>query len=399
MCCPHDHAFVTNQDPDYEDYTSPPSCQSKEGGLHFDPVSWDQKKKKFLKTWEKNKHFLIVGQNHVPENSTLNFFSECPAGLTFAPTDLGTFRILRNGKLEGKNITNPQTIERETKIWNSENFCVVFSILPDYDSYSENDSSSSENSDIKELNDNDPYMDFDFTYMTCYEEEISWCEQFTSIFYSIALSISTVFLIITLLIYVVYINEVGPCKINPLFSKITIGFITNLTICFIFNVLMLTTKKRDERLETLACILFGYLVMYFSLAFFFWINSMSFNIWRKFTSMESPSWNDESKKFWKYFAYAQGMPLLITSITAIVDASGDSDGTPENRLYHPNMGTYACFLGAALNQSYFLRPEFIYYHIFIVFLQIANMVFLGITIYSIYRGWQTRAKLLIVSGK
>ena len=295
-------------------------------------------------------------------------------------------------------------MEKETKIWNSENFCVVFMKPLEY-YYDYDNDTSSEDTDNKSVDVDDPYSIFDFTYMTCYEEKISWCEQFINTFHPIILSISTVFLIITLLVYVVYVYDDGLCKINPLFSKITIGFITNLTIFFIVIIDNYSHMRDGERRETFPCILSGYLVLYFSLAFFFWINTMSFNIWMKFTfmSMQSPCNEEGCKKFWKYFAYAQGMPLLITIITAIVDATGNADGNEENLIHHPNMGMYSCFLGAVATpstpQSYFGRPEFIYYHVFIMLLQIANMFFLGITVHSIYKGWKNEAKMQKHSGK
>jgi hypothetical protein len=238
MCCPHGHAFDNNPDYDYDDYNSPPRvCKKKDGGLNYDPVLWDHNDKVFLKTWERNKNFLIVGAKLNPENATGSLSFECPAvpdqkqetGLTFAPMDLGTFRILINGKLQGKDITNPKTKEKDTKRWNSENYCVVFAIDPDYSMDTENDTSAN-NTDSKELIVTDPFADFEFTYMICHEETISWCEQFTTTFHPILLSISTVFLIITL---IVYVCEDTLRKTNPLFRKITIGFISNLTICFI----------------------------------------------------------------------------------------------------------------------------------------------------------------------
>ena len=131
---------------------------------------------------------------------------------------------------------------------------------------------------------------------------------------------------------------------------------------------------------------------------------MSFNIWLKFTlmSMRSPSGKEENKKFKKYFLYAQGMPLLITVITAIVDATAPRDGNAENSLHYPNMGVYSCFLGAVKTpeeQSYFGQPEFLYFQVFIMILQIANMIFLGITINTLLKGWKNQAQLLKESGK
>ena len=189
---------------------------------------------------------------------------------------------------------------------------------PDYDDGMENETSSN----VSETrNGTDPYVDFDFTFMTCHDEGQSWCERFTSTSHTVLLSLSTIFLIITLLVYVC---EDTLRRTNPLFSKITIGFISNLIICFIVLIDNYLQSLEEERRETVPCILSGYMLLYSFLAFFFWINTMSFNIWLKFTrmSMQSPSKEEENKKFWKYVVYAQGMPLLIVVVTAIVDANG-----------------------------------------------------------------------------
>merc|ERR1711970_1679866 len=110
---------------------------------------------------------------------------------------------------------------------------------------------------------------------------------------------------------------------------------------------------------------------------------MSFNIWLKFSrmSMQSPSKEEENKKFWMYFSYAQGTPLLVVIITAIIDATGE--GKPESLIHYPNMGKYSCGLGAiktSEHQIYLGDPKFIYFQLFTTILQIANMAFLGITI-------------------
>jgi len=205
-------------------------------------------------------------------------------------------------------------------------------------------------------------------------------------------------------------------RTNPLFSKITIGFISNLIICFIILIdnYQQSLDFSEEKRETMPCIISGYMLQYFFLGFFFWINTMSFNIWSKFTrmSMQSPSKEEENKKFWKYFAYAQGTPLLIVIITAIVDATAKGNAESlkqyasfefeESIIHYPNMGKYKCWLGSikpSLKQSYLGRPEFIYFQLFTTILQISNMAFLGITIKSLYAGWQNQAKLQKIMGK
>ena len=131
MCCPHGHAFPNNPDVDYDDPDSPFSlCEKKEGGLSYDPVLWDHNDKVFLDNWKKNKHFIIVGAKMIPEDKIVSHSFECPPvpnnvlneGLIRAPTDLGTFRVLINGKIEGKDILNMGTDAKETKRWKTDSF-------------------------------------------------------------------------------------------------------------------------------------------------------------------------------------------------------------------------------------------------------------------------------------
>ena len=401
MCCPHGHAFEKNPEFDSYDYNSHShKCKKIEGGLSYNPVLWDHNDNVFLDNWKKDMNFLIVGQKNLQEKESHSF--ECPKvpdgtnHLTFEGQTNGTFRILINGKLEGKDITwvdENNIPQKETKRWSSDSFCVIYTNSEDfYDYDAEIDTAE------------DQYSRFEFTFMTCLADQPTWCDKTIATFHSVCLSISVIFLIVTLLVYVC---EDSLRRTNPLFSKITIGFISNLIICFIINIDNYRRNQdfSDERRETMPCIISGYMLQYFFLGFFFWINTMSFNIWLKFTrmSMQSPSKEEENKKFWKYFAYAQGTPLLIVIITAIVDATAKGPpGDDISLMHYPNMGKYRCWLGAikqSYKENYLGRPEFIYFQLFMTMLQIANMSFLGITIKSLYAGWQNQAKLQKIMGK
>ena len=127
LCCPHGYAFLDNPDYDDEDYdySIPPKiCKKKEDGLNYNPTLWDHNDKVFLENWEKNEDFLLVGPKLIPENASISHSFECPkdtekkeaGGLTFAATDLGTFHILINGKLQGKDITNTMTKEDDKSL-------------------------------------------------------------------------------------------------------------------------------------------------------------------------------------------------------------------------------------------------------------------------------------------
>jgi len=53
------------------------------------------------------------------------------------------------------------------------------------------------------------------------------------------------------------------------------------------------------------------------------------------------------------------------------------------------MGIYRCFLGAQYTQparSYFVQPDFIYFHSVIILLQVSNLLLLALTIAHLVRG-------------
>ena len=69
-------------------------------------------------------------------------------------------------------------------------------------------------------------------------------------------------------------------------------------------------------------------------------------------------------------------PLVICSITAIVDAS--SVGLNHHDLLsYPEMGVFSCFLGSARtngNLNFFQRPEFLYLGLWVICLMLGFVV-------------------------
>ena len=168
---------------------------------------------------------------------------------------------------------------------------------------------------------------------------------------------------------------------ETLVGKITVGFILNLACCFIIitDTYVRDSDKSYDRRETLSCIISGYLIMYFFHAFFFWLNAMAFHIWLPLTPCKVPFANiSEKRRFMLCLVYAQGLPLIICSITAGVDAAGAGKPSSELQLY-PEMGVYSCFLGSqktSADKSYFSTPVFLYHQSVLILVQISNLVFL-----------------------
>jgi len=73
----------------------------------------------------------------------------------------------------------------------------------------------------------------------------------------------------------------------------------------------------------------------------------------------------DQKMYARYFSYAQGLPLVIVMITAIVDArTREVIDDVTDDAYLPNMGVYDCFLGDQKRDpkpSYFSTAKFLYF--------------------------------------
>ena len=218
------------------------------------------------------------------------------------------------------------------------------------------------------------------------------------IFYPTAILISSVFLFLTLIAYL--INQ---DLRKPLFGKITLGFIINnfaAYVCLSFRYLSKTFSS-SVSLNSLPCVMVGHIIFYTFTSLMFWINAMAANIFFKFSSLHSPSEN-ESFKFKFYILYAQGIPLLLSTFIALMDRYGQCD------WILPNMGSAQCFLGSPWGvhwattydtplerlKASFFTSEFVYFHSIFLLLQTTNIVFFLLTIYHLVNHWRMAGNVL-----
>ena len=122
--------------------------------------------------------------------------------LTAATSEMGIFKVLTNGMLQGTKMLDVDGNRTRTQVWNFEEYCVVYT--KNYN----NEEISQELSDISTPTTSAektsaPDEGFEFSYMFCEKDERirSWCETFTLTLNPILLSISIIFLSITLIIY------------------------------------------------------------------------------------------------------------------------------------------------------------------------------------------------------
>jgi len=364
LCCAHGHAMVHGE---LED-----QCQSHPAGAALSAETkqqvWDPDEMRML-NWERNRHYIL----EAPQQSSQSF--SCPKNKKdslvrlWAEQDQGKYRLQKDGSLQGLNLPDYASEDGsavKNESWASGHFCIVVGSPPDYDY----DGSGSEEED--ELVE---------TFMTCYDTEpYNWCTEFTNYFHPIAIIISILFLLMTLAAY-----AAEKSLREHLHGKMTVVFLGNLTICFI--VVALSWFQVAE-VDSGGCVLSGYLIQYFFLAFFFCLNAIAINTYLPF-SMISATFQkvSETGRLVGFLIYAQGLPFLICAITAVIDATGPAPQS--ERLTRPNMGVYRCFLGAQYTQptrSYFVQPDFIYFHSVIILLQVSNLVLLALTIAHLVRG-------------
>ena len=353
LCCPHGEVFLQNPNWDYTDYTSQAFiCTTAErmedAKVNFTTQIRDSESDAMLE-WEEARHYVLVG--HTP---SFDCGTEYNGQAVF---DHGKFHVMSNGSLRGSElyVDDPMSNATEIRFYKPEEYCLVIGALPDYSDYS-----------YTESTDGLDYLDYSSpaplrqTFMYCLEhEKLTWEQTFNAVFHPTALSISNVFLILTLIIYIIdeHLRE-------SLMGKLTIGFIVNLICVFIVltDNFIKDSDPRSDRRETIPCLLSGYFILYFFHAYFLWINSMAIHIWMSFTNIISVTASD-SKKFMIAMIYSQGLPVLLCILTAIIDNAPTAKTKAENP-YYPEIGVYSCYLGSRYKlvegTSYFQTPIFIY---------------------------------------
>jgi len=121
------------------------------------------------------------------------------------------------------------------------------------------------------------------------------------------------------------------------------------------------------------------------MGFFFWTNAMAFNIAKTFSSFKNSRGSQGlgSKRLIFYLLYAEGIPVVITIITVLLDFYGPCDAIL------PNMGKVQCFFGVEHNSvmSFFHTSEFLYHYLIICVIIIINFICFLVTGISLIKHW------------
>ena len=134
-----------------------------------------------------------------------------------------------------------------------------------------------------------------------------------------------------------------PTLRSSMFGYMKISFLISISSFFIFMTAMAYGGLSLILDHPLICRFIGYLTNFLFLASFFWLNTMSFDIWRTFSNMRAYGSmihriRSKRRRIVQYTFYAWGLPALITLVSLIVDLS-----PMELILPRPDHGTRTCF--------------------------------------------------------
>jgi len=225
-----------------------------------------------------------------------------------------------------------------------------------------------------------------YTYLLCYEEETEVEKEqrkLTGMLYPGAILVSAFFTLITIICYL----TVGGLR-KTLFSKITLGFLINVFLCYLLLGISYNFQLRDDYqdfLGSISCKILGYIIHHTFIAFFFWMTAMAFNIAKSLSVMKIVRNNKSSlKSFLVNFLYAQGIPTVITILTVLMDL------IQPNGILLPNIGEFSCFVGSEYDhqKSFFETSEFIYFYLIVILLITFNVICFLATAFNLSRHWQ-----------
>ncbi|XP_025409388.1 G-protein coupled receptor Mth2-like [Sipha flava] len=166
----------------------------------------------------------------------------------------------------------------------------------------------------------------------------------SKIYNIVALIISLPFLFVTLLVYALIV------ELQNLHGKSLMCYTATLIVAFTSLIIDRFINSIDQYF----CILMGVFIQFFSLASFFWLNIMCFDLWWTFSGFRLLKRNlkqHESKKFKMYSIYAWGCTTFISAFTYYMQIVYSSS------QFSPGFGIRRCWFNTKLSTFiYFYGP-------------------------------------------
>lgn len=177
--------------------------------------------------------------------------------------------------------------------------------------------------------------------LLCVEGE----QEVNGLILSIGMIISMPFLLLTFLVYAILPE-------SNLHRKALMNYVMTLFLAYVFLV---TVQLYPGRFEAPVCEILGYLIIFFFLASFVWMNVMCLDMWFAFSGMRGFNGQRmaERKRFIYYCVYAFGVPCVHILVVFLLNQYGD----PEKSVHYPGIGKEKCFLRDGYpNLWYFYGP-------------------------------------------
>ncbi|XP_076233923.1 G-protein coupled receptor Mth2 [Calliopsis andreniformis] len=176
--------------------------------------------------------------------------------------------------------------------------------------------------------------------------------------------ISAVFLIATLAVYVLL------PELREIQDKAMMAVVTSLAVSYI--VLSIQNLKPQEGGNHTICLALGFLLYFGFISVFFWLNVVSFNIWRTVWFKHFPI--KDKPLFMIYCIFGWGGPICFLIATLVVH---HIDG----RHLRPGFGEQSCwFSGSQQTWAYFYGP--------IAILLTLNIIYLGLTSWRLWHQYR-----------
>ncbi|XP_050514671.1 G-protein coupled receptor Mth2-like isoform X5 [Diabrotica virgifera virgifera] len=168
--------------------------------------------------------------------------------------------------------------------------------------------------------------------------------------------ISMPFLLLTFLVYLLLPER-------NLHRRALMSYVFTLLAAYITLV---TIQLYSGQFPDTTCHVLGYLIIFFFLVSFFWMNVMCVDMWLAFSGMRTflSKKTAERKRFIIYCIYAWGMPIVHVLIVFLINHYGSTDTS-----WNPQIGVKRCFLGEGM-------PTFYYFY-----LPMAILIGINITLF------------------
>lgn len=118
--------------------------------------------------------------------------------------------------------------------------------------------------------------------------------------------------------------------------------LSTIVMLFLYYLSLAFAKKIDFHKVMPMCEFIGLLIQFSQMSAFFWLNSIGYHVWSSFRKFRDPNQGCKvklgifDKRFKWYALYAWGFPLLISTVTLIMqklpeDAIGSHPGIGKNK--------------------------------------------------------------------